>query len=202
MKFPTEFIVIGSVVFVIGMLYLGGSILSPLDRAAGNRRARIRFTMMDFGGLFFLVQLPLALVRNLSTGQDRPLPNAGFNGQDVLFVLGLIVALVIWYKGVTTFSQAGIDSNKERAWLVFFVLPVAFLGIYAVVPIFFVLIAMLSERPGTLWTNQSVLLRPQFMMLLTVEIALFVAIFVARRMSRTIAADAIHRHEIDEPSAR
>ncbi|MBI81783.1 MAG: hypothetical protein CMJ81_01175 [Planctomycetaceae bacterium] len=120
---------------------MGAWILRPLDRAAKNRKHPTRFTMLDFFGLVFLAQIPLAVIHSLVFDG---------NGWLVWFfdVLAWIGSLVIWWFGVKTFSNAGIRSTWIRAGLVFLALPMAFYGSFAVV-----VIASLLWTPANLETE-------------------------------------------------
>lgn len=165
---------------VLGIFLTAASILAPLDKAARNRRAKIRFTMVDFFGLMFLIQLPMALTRAMTTTHDGTTEQGT---QMTLYVLGWFASAVVWGKSVAVFSQAGITDVKERAWLVFFVLPVAFMGIFATIPVGVGIAVRYSERQFD----------GLFFGLCVVETLLVVGVYFARYISRRIAGKALAR---------
>lgn len=115
------FFAVLSIPFAVGVW-----ILRPLDLAARNRRNPTRFTMLDFLGLVFLLQLPMAIL--------HPLLGSIHEADSSLKVLsgfGCVISAFIWWGGVKTFSHAGIDAVRSRGVLVFIVLPVAFYGSFA-----------------------------------------------------------------------
>lgn len=123
--------IVGTVFFV--PIATGIWILRPLDLAAKFKRKPTRFTILDFFGLVFLVQIPMALVHATLSRDDETLLYW------VFMVLGWIASVAVWAMAVKTFSNAGIEAVWTRAALVFFVLPMAYMGTFAVVVIAFLM---------------------------------------------------------------
>jgi hypothetical protein len=144
---------------------MGAWILRPLDRAAKNRKHPTRFTMLDFFGLVFLAQIPLAVIHALAFDGDASL--VWF-----LDLLAWIGSLMIWWFGVKTFSNAGIRSTWIRAGLVFLALPMAFYGSFAIV-----VIASLLWTPANLETEWVIIF-------IVLEIGLLAGIASSARYTR------------------
>lgn len=110
-------------------LFTGAWILWPLDAVASRRHRRVQFTVIDFLGLVFLLQLPMALI-NLGTGTGM---DDGLAEQRLtLYLLGWIATALVWWRSVVVFSRAGVTQTKDRALTVFLVLPMAYLGTFAI----------------------------------------------------------------------
>ncbi len=101
-------------------------ILRPLDLAAKRFRHLTRFTIIDFFGLIFLVQAPMALTHALIPRSEGP-------AFWTMMILGWLISAAVWYAAVKTFSNAGISNVWERAILVYFALPVAYFVTFAIV---------------------------------------------------------------------
>lgn len=109
----------------VAPILAGGWVLRPLDQAARTMRAGTRFTLLDFFGLFFLVQMPMALIHAF-------VPRSETGIYWTMMILGWVASVLVWITAVKTFSQAGIDAAKTRGVLVFFVMPMAFFSPFAV----------------------------------------------------------------------
>jgi hypothetical protein len=100
-------------------------VLHPLDRAARHRRIRVQITVLDFLGLVFLLQIPLALLRAfIGPGE--------FGNHWIGAIVVFLASTLIWWTGVRTFGQAEINDSRVRAILVFLVLPVAYFGSFGI----------------------------------------------------------------------
>lgn len=104
----------------IATVGMGGWVLVPLDSAARRRTRSTRFTIVDIGGLIFLLQLPMAGLYHVVREDEALLV--------FVYALAWTASGLMWWCGVKTFSRAGIDATRTRAALVFFVLPVAYYG--------------------------------------------------------------------------
>lgn len=124
-----EIIAILAIPGVVACLMIGAWILWPLDSVAARRRGRVQFTVIDFLGLMFLLQLPMALI-NLGTGTNM---QSGMRGDQLtLYVLAWIGTALVWWRSIVVFSRAGVTQTKDRALTVFLVLPMAYLGTFSV----------------------------------------------------------------------
>ena len=133
-------------------------ILQPLDRVAQNRRARIRFTVIDFMGLVFMLQIPMAMLR-AALESLRPDGYRDASGEWILYLFVILLSGSIWTKAVMVFSQAGIHEARRRSLLVFLVLPVAYMGTFVAAMIPVVLLwGNLTWGAGTLLCGAMVVL--------------------------------------------
>ncbi len=146
----------------------GAWILRPLDLAAKRYRRPTRFTILDFFGLIFLVQMPMALTHGLVPREEAAI-------FWIFLGLGWLVSVAVWGMAVKTFSNAGIENVWTRAMLVFFVLPMAYFGTFAVVGVALVARFNPADSIGP-WLLQGAL-----------EIALVCGIIAAGWLTRRVA---------------
>ena len=111
-------------------LMVGAWILWPLDRAARHRRARVQFTVIDFFGLVFLLQLPMALIRT-AFQTDQPYDETR-ETEFLIYGMAWLATAMVWGKCVQIFSRAGVTNSTDRGLTVFLVLPMAFIGTLAI----------------------------------------------------------------------
>ena len=128
MRGGLEILVLLAVPGVVACLLIGAWILWPLDAVATRQRHRVQFTVIDFFGLVFLLQLPMALI-NLGTPSSM---EYNMDGRLLLYILGWIATALVWWRSVVVFSRAGVTQTKDRALTVFLVLPMAYLGTFAI----------------------------------------------------------------------
>ena len=95
-------------------------IMRPLDRAGKRYWGRATFTTIDFFGLVFVVQIPLALVRVCYPGD--------FRANVVLNTIGIGTALAIWLVGVIMLGRARVRNNPLRLLFTTFILPFTVYG--------------------------------------------------------------------------
>lgn len=96
-------------------------VMRPLDRAARNVEAPVQFTLIDFLCLFFLVQMPMALIHGLFTESEQP--------QRWIFDIYAWFAFgAIWLASAQRLSRAGIHRPGQRALFLMFVVPSAVFG--------------------------------------------------------------------------
>jgi len=115
------------IVFLFGGLFVlwktAAWILRPLDEAARGRELPMQFTLGDFLGLVFLMQVPtwaLMLDRRMAWP---------------IVVFGWIAFGLMWLFGVQTLSRAGVENPWHRALFVAVVIPGAVCGTIAVIPL-------------------------------------------------------------------
>ncbi len=170
---------------LVACLFIGAWILWPLDAVAARRRGRVQFTVIDFLGLVFLLQLPMALI-NLGTGSSV---NADSRStQLTLYILAWIGTALVWWRSVVVFSRAGVTQAKDRALTVFLVLPMAYLGTFSV-PV--LLLATTTE-------NRSMLMRS---VMLAIAATVTVGVISAGIVSRRVADRSESRQEELLPKA-
>jgi hypothetical protein len=110
-------------VALVGAVYIGGRwILGPIDRAASQRRAPLRFSIGDFLCLFLVVQLPLTLVSRLRSDDTE----AAFW---ICSILAWVVAPIIWISCAASLSRAGIRNGKHRLLFMGLILPIVYYGL-------------------------------------------------------------------------
>ena len=117
---------IGILVFIGALVLLWHTaawILRPLDVAAKGRNLPLQFTLGDFLGLVFLIQLPTGalLLDNRLTW--------------FFVVFGWFAFGLMWLAGVQTLSRAGVRNPWHRALFVGIVIPGAVAGSMAFVPL-------------------------------------------------------------------
>lgn len=153
-----------------GAIMTGVWILRPIDKSAKRFRRPTRFTILDFFGLVFLVQLPMALTLGLVPRREPAIFWA-------FLIVGWAVSTAVWATAVKTFSNAGIEDVWDRAILVFYVLPMAYFGTFAVVIIAMVLVAMPAGTVLT-WLGR-----------LGGEVLLVCGVIYAGRLAKRVAPD-------------
>ena len=131
-------------------------VLLPIDRAARRIQAPIRFTMLDFLGLVFMVQLPMGLIHSNLSLQHSSLVWG-------LDIFGWIATTLVWCTAISTFARAGIGDVNQRGVLVFVALPMAYMGTFA--------ISLLPLAVYHYWSNDA----GRWVLLVLLEIALIVA---------------------------
>ncbi len=112
-----------------------GSCVPWIERRS-FRRARVQFTVIDFLGLMFLMQLPMALIKlAVQWGPRRGDPRVP---EMMMYAMACAMTGLVWSQCVATFSRAGVTAARDRGWTVFLVLPMAYLGTFAL-PVLLVL---------------------------------------------------------------
>ncbi|MDH3717356.1 MAG: hypothetical protein OES79_04480 [Planctomycetota bacterium] len=147
-----------ALVCTVGMLLaiirIAKWILGPFDQAAKSLKRPTRFQIVDFFCLIFELQLVFAFFAMVDSWSNPARAVAGF-------VCLTVVAM--WYKGVSVLSHAGIEHPWHRAAFNWFVLPVAYFGTLAGVPLILtVVMAVFVGRAETvpLWVFVSALVCP------------------------------------------
>lgn len=128
--------VVFSAVAAIGMAIAA---LVPLDRAARKTEAPIQFTLLDFFCLFFLCQMPMALIHGLMPGEGFYL-RLLFDGY-AWFAFG-----VMWLASVQRLSRAGITQASRRTLFLIFILPAAVFGMILAPPLSFMSLRTLANH--------------------------------------------------------
>ena len=102
-----------------------GFILHAIDTAAKRRQQPVKIWLVDLFSLMFLVQLPLAILFQFEYEDQRPIFIAA-----ALLTAGM---LLIWWATIKTVSRAGIIHVSDRAWISLLVIPMTYLGSFAIV---------------------------------------------------------------------
>jgi hypothetical protein len=145
----------------------------PLDRAARKIEAPIQFMLVDFLCLFFLVQMPMALIHSVLSDTEAVL-------RWTLDIYAWFGFGVMWLASAQRLSRAGIHRPGLRALFLCFVLPTA---IFAMVlgPVLSVFLGKAAvQRDGR-----------SFVLALLGDLVLLVAVLVARRVVRRLVATAV-----------
>ncbi len=128
-----EVLYVFSAIVLIAIPFLVGVwILLPIDRAAKSKRASIRFTILDFFGLAFQFQVVTAVAYVPFSAIEGFKDAVVDGGVWIILASGWLAVALVWGIAVKVFSQAGIDRAGQRAVLIFFVLPVAYAGSFAI----------------------------------------------------------------------
>ena len=161
-----------SLLVVLAPFVVAAWVVLPLDRAARNRARPLQFTTLDFLGLVFIMQLPMALVH---LALSRSVPQESLR-LPILFAM--MLAALIWWTGVHLFSRAGITDHRHRASLIFFVLPVAYFA-----PLVSIWLASLLFT----WRWEELEFGPATAAFVA-QCALYLALWRAGRISRRVVA--------------
>ncbi len=108
-------------------IFFAGFILRLLDKAAKARQRPVRYYLVDFFSLVFLIQIPFALILQMPNRDN-------FAAALVAGFFGLMMALV-WWTTIKTVSRAGIVRVADRSWISLLVIPMMYVGSFAIVGI-------------------------------------------------------------------
>jgi hypothetical protein len=124
-------------------------ILRPIDRAAKDRNAPLRFSIGDFLCLFWMVQLPLAFVFQLSGEETLT--------QYWLFTVVIwAVAPVVWFTCARALSKAGVSTGKHRFIFLAVVVPTVYYGLFPFIGLSWAGIATFAtEGFAPLWQDKT-----------------------------------------------
>jgi hypothetical protein len=169
------FIIAGLIWLFVSIPYSIRWVVGPIDSAARSRRFPRQFNLADFLCLFFLLQLPLALLQR-----------AFFSGPDdqsrrIAIPIGIgtwIAGGMMWWFAVHILSRAGVDRVLHRCLFLVLIMPFALVGsvVFGFVPL--VVAARLSERGSGSWHG--------LWLLMGMEVGLFALIFAAGRFTRSM----------------
>ncbi len=176
-------------------LAIGRWIFNPVDRTARGRQFPPQYSIADFLCLFFLIQLPMALVHGYLGGTESRRPGAELDRAApwILDVFAWFACGMMWWLSVRTLSRAGIRNPWSRAIFLVIVIPVALVGALGI-PI--VTIAILiglgsAERvPLPMWG------------LVLLELVFVGAVFGCGKYTRRIVAAAAPPGESDKSPPR
>ncbi len=135
-------------------LAIGRWIFNPVEQAARKREFPPQYSIADFLCLFFLIQLPMALVHGyFGGGRSRFVVGELARAAPwILDIFAWFACGMMWWLSVRTLSRAGVRNPRSRAIFLVVVVPVALVGALGI-PI--VSIAMVagadSLPPPTLW---------------------------------------------------
>ena len=114
-------------------------ILRPIDQAAKNRNAPFRFSIGDFLCLFWVVQLPLTFVFQLS--DEETLATYW-----IFTVVIWAVAPLVWVTCARALSKAGVSAGKHRFIFLAIVVPTVYYGLFPFIGLSWAGIAMLATE--------------------------------------------------------
>ena len=114
-------------------------ILRPIDQAAKNRNAPFRFSIGDFLCLFWVVQLPLTFVFQLS--DEETLATYW-----ILTVVIWAVAPLVWITCARALSKAGVLAGKHRFIFLAIVVPTVYYGLFPFIGLSWAGIATLATE--------------------------------------------------------
>jgi hypothetical protein len=98
-------------------------ILRPIDQAAMNRNAPFRFSIGDFLCLFWVVQLPLTFVFQLSDEETSAT-------YWIFTVIIWAVAPLVWVTCARALSKAGVSAGTHRFIFLAIVVPTVYYGLF------------------------------------------------------------------------
>ncbi len=116
-------------VFAVALpLVFAGAILRYIDRAARLKNRPVKVHTVDFFSLIFLVQIPMAIAIQVENRGDQAGPILASIG------FGAMMAL-IWWTTIKAVSRAGIDKFAYRFWISLLVIPMTYVGSFAIIAI-------------------------------------------------------------------
>lgn len=118
---------------------IGRWILGPIDRAAKDREAAVRFSIGDFLCLFLTVQIPLSLIYRLVDEEEKPL-------FWLFTVITWVLAPLVWFACARALSKAGITGGRQRMVFLGVIVPFVY---YGLLPFLFLTLAgaiVLAQR--------------------------------------------------------
>lgn len=116
-------------------------ILNRIDRAARIRRQPVNVYLVDLFSLIFLIQIPMAIKLQLKI-EDEPAT------MFAVIVFSLMM-LLIWWTTIRAVSKAGIVRVSSRVWISILVIPMTYVGSFAIVALGWSLIA--NPDPVDFW---------------------------------------------------
>ncbi len=158
------FFYLGVILLLLSPLFVAGYMLGQIDKAARRQRAPVKIWLVDLFSLVFLIQIPLALISRWQTEMEiGPLIAI------VLLFCGIMT--LVWWTTIKTVSRAGITSVFWRSAISLFVIPMAFVGSFAIM----IITLGLADGQAGLWFIDSVLVLMMACSILIVKRAIFVA---------------------------
>lgn len=174
-----------SLIAVTVPLIFSARILWMIDSAARRQRQPVKVYLVDFFSLLFLVQLPYAIFFQFYRNDTEDWLMVSFAA-----TIFAVVMLMVWWTTIRTVSRAGISSTAARSWISLLVIPMTYVGSFAIVGFGFTLTGRIAEQ------------RESFIPLLAfvlVLIALLVfAFFVTRRIIKQ-TQEPVLAEEVEEP---
>ncbi len=155
---------LGAILLLLSPLFVAGYMLGQIDKAAKRQQAPVKIWLVDLFSLVFLIQIPLALISRWQTEMEiGPLIAI------VLLFSGIMT--LVWWTTIKTVSQAGITSVFWRSAISLFVIPMAFVGSFAIM----IVTLGLADGQAVLWFIDSVLVLMMAGSILIVKRAIFVS---------------------------
>jgi hypothetical protein len=176
-------------------LAIGRWIFNPVERAARRRELPPQYSIADFLCLFFLIQLPMALVHGYLGGTESRGPGSELARAApwVLDVFAWFACGMMWWLSIRTLSRAGIRNPWSRAIFLVVVVPVALVGALGIPMLSIaVLIGLHSWTPAP-WIWWALVL---------LDLVFVGAVFGCGKYTRRIVAAAGAPGEAEKPPPR
>ena len=160
-----------------GGLFFGVGIwiVRPVDRAARQRRQRVRYSLTDFLCLFVIVQAPLTAMAWLRA-------NAYISDGEPVWLfaaMAWILGPLIWWTATRAISRAGVYHGWPRVVFMGLVVPTVYFGLM-------VLFAFVIELWAVLASDGELEFVPSARSALTLTVLLGCALWVAGIVTRQI----------------
>ncbi len=129
------------IVLVVAPLAGAATTLRQIDRAAKIHRRPVKILLVDFFSLIFMVQIPWAILIQLNPGRDQLAP---------AYVVGLVFSsamILVWWTTIASVSKAGITNVSARAQISLLVIPMTYVGSFAMTAMGFSLLDTSPENP-------------------------------------------------------
>lgn len=160
---------------------IGLWVFHPVERAARKRELPPQYSIADFLCLFFLIQLPMALVHGYFRGEPSRLFGNDISRAApwILDAFAWFACGMMWWLGVRTLSRAGIRNPWSRAIFLVVVVPIALVGALGIPILLAVIGTGLDSLQPSSWTG-----------LVLLELALIGAVLGCGKYTRRIVAAA------------
>lgn len=172
---------------------IGRWVFHPVEWAAQQRELPPQYSIADFLCLFFLIQLPMALVHGYVGGAEsrRPGDELDRAAPWILDAFAWFACGMMWWLSVRTLSRAGIRNPWSRAIFLVVVVPVALVGALGIPILSAIILTGLGRlAPLALWG------------LVLLELVLVGAVFGCGKYTRRIVAAAAVPGEVDKSPPR
>lgn len=169
---------------------IGLWVFNPLERAARRRELPPQYSIADFLCLFFLIQLPMALVHGYFGGAEsrRAADELDRVAPWILDAFAWFACGMMWWLSVRTLSRAGIRNPWSRAIFLVVVVPVALVGALGIPILSAVIVTDLGSLAPFSWWS----------LVLLLELALIAAVLGCGKYTRRIVAAAAVPGEADK----
>ena len=121
-------------------IIFAGMILNLIDRAARMRQRPVKMYLVDLFSLIFLIQIPWAIRLQLKVQPEQ------MAAWTTVAAISSAVMVLIWWITITTVSKAGINRVSARAQISILVIPMTYVGSFAMIAIGTIILTSYREQ--------------------------------------------------------